>query len=305
MKDNVAAIIIVRQGSSRLLGKAMMEIMGRPVISLIIERLKHIPEVKQICVATSWLDIDKPILDLAEKEGVISFAGHPEDVLDRLYHAAKECKAKVIYEVGGDCPLVDWDTLIKGLHLMEEGNHDFVHNFAPTTYPDGLDCPLLKYDCLEQMHQAAVLKSHRIHPFSYVFSHPEAFSVANFVSDHDYSHIRLTLDYQEDFQLIKEVFERLYPSNPQFSLQEVLQLFQEQPELPKINAHYVQPPSPQGYWNTLAYIDDLHDDLAALVKSSKDYNREKDYAQAEKYYAEIIHIVSQLKQRVRHLQQNV
>ena len=145
MTSNVTAIIIARQGSSRLPGKALMEIMGKSILSLIIEKLRQIKQINQICVATSELEIDEPIIELAKKEGVIPFAGHPDDVVDRLYHAAKACNADIIYEVGGDCPLIDYETFVQALNLLSKNNHDFVHNFAPTTYPDGLDLPLLTF----------------------------------------------------------------------------------------------------------------------------------------------------------------
>ncbi len=297
----VTAIIISRQGSSRLPGKAMIEIMGKPVLSIIIDRLKNMPEVKKICVATSNLDIDKPILQIAEKEGVMSFAGHPDDVLDRLYYAAKVSNAEVVYEVGGDCPLVDRDTLNKAIVLMEKGNHNFVHNFAPMTYPDGLDCPLMTFDCLEQMHNNAVLPSHRIHPFSYIFSNPEQFSVGNFTCSPNYGHFRLTLDYEEDLILLREIFERLYSANPKFTLKDVIDLLDENPSLAQINAQYVLPPSPEAYWNTLAYIDDMHDDLANLILTSKQTSKQQKFALAVKQYNEVMRMVGQLKERAQHL----
>ena len=300
--SDISAILIVRQGSTRLPGKGMKTILGRSLLSLIIERLKNINEISQICVATSNLEIDQPILDVAKEEGVISYAGHPEDVLDRLYHASRVCNAKIIYEVGGDCPLVDRGTLVHAYQLMKNSRHDFVHNFAPTTYPDGLDCPLITYDCLERVHRGAVMSSHRIHPFSYIVSHPEEFSVGNFVYNRDCGHLRLTLDYPEDLKLLKEIFERLYPVNPYFTLEDVIELLEEHPDLPRINAHYVQPLSPEGYWNTLAYIDDLHDDLVVLIKATKTSNQDKQYGQAVKGYSEILHMVANLKQRAIHLQ---
>ena len=116
MKD-VTAIIIARQGSSRLPGKALLKIMNRPILSLIIERLRSIDQVNNICVATSNLEIDKPIIELAIEEEVSYFAGNPEDVLDRLYNAAKMMNAKIIYEVGGDCPFVDNETFSKGYKI--------------------------------------------------------------------------------------------------------------------------------------------------------------------------------------------
>ena len=177
---SLTAIIVARQGSSRLPGKALAKIMGKPVISLIIERLKNIPEINNICLATSNLEIDIPLIELAKKHSIMTYAGHPEDVLDRLYHAAKSSKAEIIFDVGGDCPLVDQQTLNKGLMLMQKERYDFVHNFAPSTYPDGLDCPLMTFDCLERVHLNSSLSSHRRHPFSYIFTYSDQFSIGNF-----------------------------------------------------------------------------------------------------------------------------
>ena len=206
---SVTAIIVARQGSSRLPRKATLKILDRPILSLIIERIKNIPQINKICVATSNKVIDKEIIDIAIRENVSFYAGDPEDVLDRIYNAKKNT-SDLIYEIGGDCPFVDKETFLIGLHLIADKKYDFVHNFPPSTYPDGLDCPIMTFECLEMVQKNAVLKSHRYHPFSYIFTYPQKFKFDCFDNNLNANNVRLTLDYYEDFLLIKNIFENLY-----------------------------------------------------------------------------------------------
>ena len=297
MSKRFVAIIVARQGSKRLPGKALLKINNKPIISLIIERLKNISIIDQICVATSNKDIDKPIIDLAKKEKVLFYSGSPEDVLDRLYKSAYHSKAEIIYEVGGDCPFVDEKTIIKGYNLLQEYGYDFVHNFPPSTYPDGLDCPIMTFKCLEKMHEKAILSSNRMHPFSYIFTYPEYFKVGNFDYFQVANDIRLTLDYKEDFTLISKIFNSLYSKNINFSLDDIVGFLRKNPKLISINEKYIEPLSPEPYWNTLAFINDLHNDLFMLTKKIKDLNNRGLRKLNDKNYDEVIRITKLLKKR--------
>lgn len=297
MKNRVVAIIIARQGSSRLPGKALLKIMDRPILSLIVERLKKINLIDDICIATSSKKIDQPIIELAKKEKVLYYAGSPEDVLDRLYNAAVLSNAEIIYEVGGDCPFVDESTFKQGLELLKKNDYDFVHNFPPSTFPDGLDCPIMTIDCLKKMHRNAILKSNRMHPFSYIFTYPNKFKIGSFDYYDNAEDIRLTLDYQEDYNLIKTIFEKLYFKCKTFSLDDIVKLLRKDKKLIEINKKYIKELSPEPYWNTQAFINDLHTDLYHLAKNILQINNDGLLQHNIKNYDELIKITKILKKR--------
>lgn len=295
------AIIIARQGSSRLPGKALKLINDKPILELIIERLNYIKEIDDICIATSSLPIDMPIIDFAKKRGVKYFAGHEEDVLKRLHDAACYLKADIIYEVGGDCPFVDKETFLKGLNLLKQNNYDFVHNFAPMTYPDGLDCPIITFNCLKSIHELARLNSHRTHPFSYIFTYKSDFKIGFFVFEEDLSQYRLTLDYQEDFQLIKIIFNSLYDSKNIFSLRDIINFLRRNNSLLELNSKYVLPPVPEGYWNTIAFVNDLHEDIIKEVHKIKKHVLNQKHSSANESYKEVIKLLQTLQKRSQFL----
>ena len=102
--------------------------------------------------------------------------------------------------------------------------------------------------------------------------------------------------------MLANIFERLYPKDQNFSLDQVINLLENQPKIAEINAKYVEPTVSEAYWNTLAYIDDLHDDLVELIEESKLSNTNKEYFDATKKYTEVLHVVEKLRKRSKFLQ---
>lgn len=265
------AIIVARQGSTRMPGKAMSLILEKPVTWHIVERLKRMKLFDEICIATSHLEQDLPLIELGKAMNITTYGGHPEDVLDRLYHAAKHCQADIVVEVGGDCPLVDREITLKALSLLESEKADFVTNVEVQTFPDGLDIYALKFCVLEKAYHQARLSSQRNHPFSYIHKNPDIFKIVNFTNDRNLAHIRLTLDYMEDFKLISIIFETLYNETGLFSFSEVMKLLTQKPELLTINQERNLPHADNAapaYWYTKAYITDMMNDVMGLMQSS-------------------------------------
>jgi spore coat polysaccharide biosynthesis protein SpsF len=296
-KLKTCGIIIARQGSKRLPGKALKLIDNKPVLKLICERLESIAEIDEICIATSDLLIDKPIINFAKDNNINYFAGDAEDVLKRLYDAATFLKADFIYEVGGDCPFVDKETFLKGYNLLKKKKLDFVHNFAPMTYPDGLDCPIITYNCLKKVHLNSRLSSHRFHPFSYIFTYKDDFKVMSFTYHEDLSNFRLTLDYEEDFKLIKIIFESLYKSNKNFTLKDIIIFLRNNKSLLDLNNKYILPPVPEGYWNTLSFVNDIHDDIINEISKIKEDIINQNNKKVDKSYKDIIKLLKILMKR--------
>lgn len=301
------AVLVARQGSSRLPGKALALMCGKPVVWHIIQRLKHMSIFDDICLATSDLPIDRPLLDLARKEDIKFYAGSPEDVLDRMYHAASLCNAGVVIEIGGDCPLVDKDVVAKAVEILETQNADYVTNVSPTTFPDGIDIHAVRMDALKFAARNAVLSSQRLHPFSYFHRHHNRFRSVNFTHSEDLSHYRWTLDYEEDFVMISKIFEKLGPNGEPFKMAEILNFLQQNPQVAEINKKWNPPRSQDAapaYWFNKTYMKDLLRDVVTLGDLCSKLEDQKDYEKLKLHYFELEEMAHELKQRAEHLAKN-
>lgn len=285
----------------------MAEILGRPVVELMIERLKAFGAFDDICLATSHLEIDRPLIEVAKRNGILSYAGHPEDVLDRLYQAATQSRADVVVEVGGDCPLVDLEVTKRALQVFEDEKADYVSNVEPQTFPDGIDIHVVRYTALKAAHERAILSSQRLHPLSYFSRHRDEFRCVNFRNETSLSNLRWTLDYEEDLELISRIFENLYPKKELFGMNDILELLKAKPELGKINANRVIAPAAAevpAYWYTQAYVRDMLNDIRSLAQRTIELEAEKRYGEELPYLQELVSFSMELAERARFLGKN-
>jgi len=236
--------IEARMRSTRLPGKVLRPILGRPMLELMIERLQRVRLVDQIVVATTTNQADDPIVDLACQLGVGIFRGSEEDVLDRVLRAGCAANADVIVETTGDCPLIDPEVVddVVGEYLANK--FDYVSTGLRRTFPNGLDVQVFSTSVLSEVARLTLDQVDREHVSLYIYEHPKRFSLHNVESGlpDKYWNLRLTVDTLEDFALISAIFEELYPKNPEFSLQDVLDLLDHRPELIGINGHIQQKP---------------------------------------------------------------
>lgn len=306
-EKRTVAVLVARQGSTRLPGKGMLEVNGKPVIWHILNRLKKMDLFDEICLATSDLPADKVLVHVAESFGARAYAGDPEDVLDRFYNAAKSCNADVVVEVGGDCPFVDPNVTRRALLLLDSEQADYVSNVDPATFPDGIDIHAVRMDALEFAARNAVLSSQRLHPLSYFHRHRKRFKVLNFTNPVDLSTHRWTLDYEEDFALITRVISALSPANELFTMEDVLKLIEREPDLVEINRQWAPAKSTgtaPAYWFNKTYTTDLLNDVATLRTLCGKLEAERAYERLSVHYGEMEDIAAELKARAEHLAQS-
>jgi spore coat polysaccharide biosynthesis protein SpsF len=239
---NVVAIVQARMESKRLPGKTLVDICGKPLLVHIIERIKRCSTIQTIAVATTSAPVDKVLIRLADKMGVSSYAGASEDVLDRFYYAAKLFKADVVVRITADDPFKDpriVDLVTRRL-LYSSGELDYVSNTIAPTYPEGLDVEVFTFAALERAWHDACLDSEREHVTPYIWKHPELFRLYNVVHRPNLSHLRWTLDYEQDLAFARAVYERLYKPNRVFLMRDILNLLDREPQLARINAGIVR-----------------------------------------------------------------
>lgn len=238
-----AAIIQARMGSTRLPGKILKDLMGKTILQHVIERLQQAKNIDEIIIATTTLAQDDVVVDEALKCGVKYFRGSEKDVLARYYGAAKENNIDIVVRITSDCPLIDplvTDGIID--FFKQDGTYDIVTNagsdLTKRTYPRGLDTEVFSFRALEKDYRQADKEYQREHVTPYIYENSS--KIYYYKNAVDYSMFRWTLDTEEDFDLIKEVYRYLYSGQHDFNLLDIVNLFSKHPELIKINAHIEQ-----------------------------------------------------------------
>jgi spore coat polysaccharide biosynthesis protein SpsF (cytidylyltransferase family) len=239
MAVRVLAVVQARLGSTRLPGKALMDVAGRPMMAHVIARTRAVPGVDLTVLATTVDPADDALVDLARSLGVPWIRGSVEDVLDRFHAALLEYPAGAILRVTADCPLLDPE--VSGLVVKEYVEHrektDYVSNVEPATYPDGLDTEIFSAAALERAWREARSPSDREHVTTYIRDEKNGFRLRNVVHREDLSMHRWTVDEPRDLEFVRAVYDELAPDGQRiFAMREVLELLRRRPELSAINA---------------------------------------------------------------------
>lgn len=240
-------VVQARMGSSRLPGKVLQEACGKPLLQLMLERLARVRRPVRIVAAITTDAADDAIGALCGRLGVDVFRGHPTDLLDRHYRAGLAFDAHAVAKIPSDCPLIDPAVIERVIDRFAEGDCDYAGNLHPAFYPDGNDVEIVSMDALAAAWREAQLMMEREHTTPFIWERPERFRLANVSWDSDsdaaprnyaMSH-RWTLDYPEDYQFIRRVYEELYPLKPDFGIDDILALLADKPEIAAINSAYL------------------------------------------------------------------
>lgn len=202
-------VIQARMGSTRLPGKVLMDLGGRPVLAHVVDRAKHARTVDQVVVATSRRGDDDLVAALASALGVATVRGPEDDVLTRYCVAAEEHRADIVVRITADCPLVDARLIDRVVWRLRVDQADYASNVMPPTYPDGYDVEALTRSCLNRLDVQATNVRHREHVTLRLREGPDGFRIARVMSRRDLSALRLTLDRPDDLRLLRSVYSRL------------------------------------------------------------------------------------------------
>ncbi len=236
------AILQARMGSTRLPGKILKPILGKPMLAYQLERLQRCRHIDQLIVASTIIPADDPLATFCEALAIPLYRGSEQDVLARYHDAAIHTAADVIIRLTGDCPLIDpavVDAVIE-TYQNTQPEADYVSNTLERTFPRGLDVEVFSSAVLEKAHKHATEPHEREHVTPYIYRHPAQFRLRQYRQTQCYSHLRWTVDTPEDFELVEKVITALYPSNPDFSQADVLELLDKNPTWASINAHVEQ-----------------------------------------------------------------
>ncbi len=192
-------------GSTRLPGKVLTEVAGKPMLKYQIDRVRQSTLLDKIIVATSTLHQDDVIEKFCRLNGIEFFRGSENDVLDRYYQAAKTYKVQHIVRLTGDNPLISPMMICKVIDFYWLNNFDYVSNNRPRTYPMGLDVEIFTFEALGKAWREAKDNYEKEHVTPYIYNHPELFKIGNVRNDRDLSYIRWTVDTLEDLAHVREL----------------------------------------------------------------------------------------------------
>jgi len=242
---NATAIIAARMGSSRLPGKTLMPLAGKPMLEQMVDRVRQSDRVKKIVVATTVETEDDPIVDWAGDYGVAVHRGSAEDVLERVYAAAREQGAQTIVKLLGDNPLVHAELIDDVVALYWSGGVDYAVNVsneqphaakALKRFPIGIRVEVLSFEALKRCAERAREPAHREHSTSWIVEHPDQFKLAYFEAGGKWEvlnrpELTFAVNYRKNFELVERIFERCLPLDDNFSLHDVLRAYEAEPDL--------------------------------------------------------------------------
>jgi spore coat polysaccharide biosynthesis protein SpsF len=234
-----------RLDSKRLPGKILYRICGKSILEIIVEKAKKIEQIDKIVLITGEKSKNEKLIDEANRLGLEVFTGNNENILDRIFKASIKYNSDIIIRLTGDNPLIDFNIINDGLDLFQNNNFDFL-NIDKKTYALGLNFEIIRQSMLASYWSTYFDSYPNENTFfnSFIpidlenYKH-QKFRISKLVCPENLSHIRFTLDYEEDFLLISKIFNELYPKNPFFVLDDILKFIKKNPHLLEINKKYI------------------------------------------------------------------
>lgn len=252
----LGTVVLARMGASRLPGKVLKEVCGKPMLEHILIRLSKVNGVVMTAVASTVNPKDDAIETLCKRMAVPVFRGSEDNVLDRSIKSAEAFGLDAVIRIGADSAFIDWEIINELVKVWNaeyvKGNKlEYLSNNLNRSYPLGLDAEIFLTETFRRIDREtrdlprAERELNEINVVPYMHQNLDKFRHYSYRKDFDYSHHRWTLDTPEDWDLITKVYEALYPAKPDFLMNDILALLEKHPDWPAINSK-VKPKS--GYW---------------------------------------------------------
>ena len=234
----ITAIIQARMGATRLPGKVLKILNNKSLLEFQLERIKLSERIQEIIVATTNESADDEIASLCNRRGIKVFRGSQNDVLSRYYHCAKENNASTIVRLTADCPLIDPKVIDAVIDLYFSKKVDYAANTVPpeTSYwPDGSDVEVFSFQALKKANEETTDISFREHVTFYFWKDTNKFSSVQLDNKQDWSNYRFTLDYPEDYEVIKLINDELLRKKLFGHIDQIIDILVSKPEIAEIN----------------------------------------------------------------------
>jgi spore coat polysaccharide biosynthesis protein SpsF len=237
VSTSTVIIVQARMTSTRLPGKVLLPIAGRPMLAYQLERLGRARRADRIVVATTTNAADDLIVSAAAECGVSCTRGSEMDVLARFAQAAEELGASAVVRATADCPLIDPAIIDAAIATFYKspGRYDYVSNMLEPSYPYGMAVEVFSAEALVAANAEAIEAAEREHVTPFIYWRPERFRLRSLKMQPNLSSHRWTVDAGEDFELVSRILEALYPRKPDFCIRDVLELLDQHPDWHAIN----------------------------------------------------------------------
>ncbi len=235
------AVIMARMGSTRLPGKAIIDLAGKPALTRIIERVKRAKTIDYIAIATTTLEAENPIRNIARGMFCYCHSGSEGNVLGRVFNTAIAAEADIIVDITADCPLIDPEIIDQVTQaIKDDPTIDCSSNWIERSYPDGMDVKAYSREAFKKLNMLIAegnpIREHAGYNF---MQFPDIFKLKNLCAP-DWAHfpeMRLTLDTIEDYHLISAIYD-FFQDRP-MGLKDILNFLQDNPELLKLNRNII------------------------------------------------------------------
>ena len=236
-KPHIVCTIQARMGSSRLPGKTLATVVGKPVLELMVERLKRATTINEIVVATTVNSEDDAIEALCHKLDISCYRGSSERVLERVVQALQVTNADINVELMADSPFPEPTIVDAMVGIYFEHRYDYVSNCITTTFPPGLEARVYPRWVLEDALQKAETDDEQEHVALNVYSRPDRYKMLNVLAPDEWyaPELYLEMDTAEDLKLVTSIYEALYPANPGFTLDDILAYARANPDIGDLN----------------------------------------------------------------------
>jgi spore coat polysaccharide biosynthesis protein SpsF len=233
----IVATIEARMAATRLPGKVMFPLAGAPVLQRLVERVRRAKLIDEVVVASTVSPPDEVIADLCGRIDCRVYRGPVEDITQRLLGAAKD--ADVVVQLTGDCPLIDPDHIDETVRRLTDAKADYASNsLHGCTFPIGFDVRAFTMEALRRSADLSDDPVDRVHGSYFIYRNPQLFRLIGWQAPGElhWPELRLTVDEPADYELVRRVFEHLYPAKPDFGAAEVVALLRQRPEWVAINS---------------------------------------------------------------------
>lgn len=238
----VVATVEARMTSSRLPGKILMPLAGKPALERLVERARRAESVQEVVICTTTNAQDDAVVAWGREAGVAVFRGSEDDVLLRVLEAARKHKAETLVELTGDCPFADPDIIDELTRLYAAHEVDYVSNILVRTYPRGFDTQVFSTATLAEVDRRTQDKADRENVSLYIYEHPQEFRLGCLTAPPELygPQVRICVDRKEDYDVCAAIYDALYPRNPRFTARDIMAFLAAHPDVAAKNAHIQQ-----------------------------------------------------------------
>jgi spore coat polysaccharide biosynthesis protein SpsF len=230
MKDQVLAVLQARMSSSRLPGKVMALVNGKPVIYWQIKRILKSKYIDKLVVVTSTDSSDDVLSNYLASEGIDVYRGSLENVFSRFLEVTNKYNPSSIVRLTADCPLIMPQVIDLVIEAGLLSKCDYLSNTLIPSFPDGLDTEYISRRAIEVLSKLNLTQQEKEHVTLGIYGRADIFEVQNYMNDTDLGSYRWTLDTEEDLKFLRFVFTEFLNREQEFDFSDMLQLYKEYPE---------------------------------------------------------------------------